>query len=331
MSDSTEKQISDLREVSEAVNEYITQHLFLNEGDGIVDPTEILLQCRAILLEELKGFGIVPVDMEGIILDGYKLRNVINIREVFDEDFLKMFVTGLSTEDIEDLRDILRDKFSVDKEFGFEQIVTFILDRYPNNKKFMVMKYYSSDFFVESKFYDRFFDIVEATVRFVSETKDDNTLIVDYLKWKYNHIANVKKAAEYLITIDHGEKIYMVELRARLSIHDKDLIHGDRVRETALLWKLKNRKDISEDIKALMEVEDLKHHYSNRHHLEFYEKGENISLIDKIEIVSDLYSGQGSKEEYISDVKKEFDEIDVDVDIKEELLRFAELLDLWKE
>lgn len=331
MSDSTEKQISDLREISEAVDEYITQHLFLNEGDGLVDPTEILLQCRTILLNELKGFGIVPIDAHGIILDGYKLRNVINIREVFDEDFLKMFVTGLSTEDTEDLKDILRDKFTVDKEFGFELIVNFILDRYPNNKKFMLMKYYSSDFFVENIFYDRFFDIVENTVRFISETKEDNTLIIDYLKWKYNHINNVKKAAEYLITLDHGEKIYLVELRARLSIHDKDLIHGEKVRETALLWKLKSRKDISDDIKALMEVEDLKHHYSNRHHLEFYEKGERISLIDKIEIVSDLYNNQASKEEYIADVKKEFDEIDVDVKIKEELIKFAELLDLWKE
>lgn len=330
MSDSIQKQIMDLREISDSVNDFILQQQFLSTTEEqAIDPTEVMLQCRSILLEELKEFGIIPSNTEELILDGYKLRNAINIREVFDAEFLKMFITGLNDNDAEDFKNLLKDKYTVDKEFGLENLTGFILDRYPNNKKFQMMKYYASDFFVDNTFYSRLFNIFESTVRFISESNEDNLMIADYLKHKFKHIDNVKKAANYLMSLKYDRPFSSVELRARLSIHDRDLISSEKVREVSLLWKLKQKENVNhEAVRQYEEIEET-HHKSNRHHLEYFASGTPIELVDKIEIVSDIYNEQPTKEQYINDVIKTFEGIDIAEEVKKNLIGFANRLDLW--
>ena len=332
MSDSIQKQIMDLREISDSVNNFILQQSFINPTEEHeIDPTEVLLQCRAILLEELREFGIVPSNQEELIMDGYKLRNAINIREVFDEEFLKMFITGLNDNAAEDFKNLLKDKYTVDKEFGLENMTGFMLDRYPNNKKFQMMKYYASDFYVNNDFYSRLFNIFESTVRFITETNEDNLMIADYLKHKFKHIENVKKAANFLMGLKYDKTISIVELKARLAIHDKDLISSEKVREVSLLWKLKQRENVSPEVIKQYEEIEYTHHHSNRHHLEYFVSGSTIELADKIEIVSDIYNEQPTKEQYINDVMKTFANVEISEDIKKNLIGFANRLDLWKE
>lgn len=331
MSNTLEEKIFTMREISPGVDEYITQKKYIdptNEAQIITLP-EIYINCKKIIIDELEDFGIHCLDKENILTDVFRGSVLLFLKELFEYDKLKEFFFRLNDNEKETIKEIIKTKNDVELDFGLDLFISYMLNFNPNNYKLQQIRYYITDFYVDSKFYDNLYEVYNSLVFYDSETLDFNIAIVNFLKYKREHINKVRTAALYLSNIPSFQ-VSSFEINSRLAIHDSDLMYGDNLKASVTAWQLNQYPNISKETKEVIEEYEVLHHKSNRHHLEFYVgKEEIITLLDYIEIVSDIYDKQESKEEFLNDVRETIKDINVSETIKSKVINVASLLNLW--
>lgn len=264
-----------LRNISDNVDDYLTRELwreeFSYEEDGVrvndddITPSDILGRCYAIIIEELKDFGIYLVTPEDdIVEDIYTCGHLYLVRKLVDYTHLVELLsatnltntvyTYLQSEEAK--TDILRD------------LVEILLTR-TNNFEVSEIQYILSNLYTDEKFEKYLHKVLETLkeekpVDFLPQL----TAVNDYVRKVQGDREEVNKWVDVLTT--HYESQYTLDypkIKKLLRDYDLDKISPNSVGLFALI-------DTGDEINpALLTMQHNlleAHHRNSPHHIEFW-------------------------------------------------------------
>lgn len=319
-------------ELSPAVKDFLIEGGFrMVEEESGKTLNDVWLDCRRILLGEVTEYGIEVLHPEEMMLDGYKGETFVFLRELFEEDKLKDFFYHLTENDRERFKSFLNDGES-DAAFGLVGIIDFMTDLNPNNYELQRIRYYVDEFIVNKTFYTRVWHLLLTTNTYEPSDHYTNIEIMNYLKFKFDHITNVRIAAGYFERLKFDGELDLIELKSRLALHDIDVVHGDSLREIVAFKSIRDQIDPDPQMKKLADDQMMCHYLRNRHHMDYFiGKEEDMSLVDQVEILSDIYKKQETKEEYLKDMEEIMTLVPITEDTKNKLRSLAERFNIWSE
>lgn len=330
MSDEKIRKILEYTELSDKVSDFIAEggYQTLEEESGKT-LTDVILDCRKILQDELEEYGVRCNDKETILIDGYRSDCIAYLYEFLEDDNLRYLFSRFSEEEREKFKILLNGDPNDDPAFGLKGIIGFMVG-FSSDKKFKHINYYVYDFYVVDEFYKRMWTILLSSNFSEPDDPQTNIEIAKYLEYKFQHIDYVRKAAAYFETLDFGGELDLIELKSRLALHDMDLAYGDNLREIVALKNIK--KQPSPDPHMLKQTEDMMmcHWKRSRHHMSFFEgKEDQLTLEDLIEIVCDVYDDQETKDDFIKAIEEIFPKVSLSDETKNKIRAMADRFNIW--
>ena len=191
-----------------------------------------------------------------------------------------------------------------------------------------LLKSFSEDY-VSNEIFVRYVKALIENYRMImgSEySKENQELIMNYLRYKHDHIRKVTYAFLNITGKVDGLDLLLIE--ARMAVHDSDLLDNTDMDRLALNHAIrKGHIQVSKELKTSAIMEHQAHHYRSRHHIEYFIQNEiDPDIIDKIEIVADVFDEQPTKEAFIQDLMKEIDIEGVKTELRNDLIQLARRL-----
>lgn len=262
------QQFEDLRLVSDNVTDYLARELFKDTFGPDTDYTlnDILKECYAIIIQELKEFGIsFSLSTDELLEDWYTAKRVYYIRKIVSAEYLRQ--TLVNRDEITKISSMMEDD-EVDTEL-FLHLHECLFPLRSNFDEFKELQ----DFAVFVVSSQRFEDHLRAILEYLTDIDapvivPDITRAAAYIKKVQESRAAVRSAVEKIAAAMPFVYAKMDKriIKKLLDDYDMDKISAEELR----IFSLIDLDEVDENLAMYKAAMLQKHHERSPHHIEYW-------------------------------------------------------------
>lgn len=292
-----------LRDISGNVALFLDEEMFKDvEGADNYTVEDILEDCYAIILSELKDMGVSLDGDQDYLQDGYTCDKLLSLRKLLDYDTFKEYLKIPTVLDAVETQTL--------SESASDELLDWLLDYFVNNfsDDILVMdtNYVTTIVVQNTNFLGHISGCVKRMRDGNLDTSRDAT--IQDIRAFINHLHEVRKRIKILVdfllmknTVDTST------IATYVDTYDLDKTSGDNLSKFATLYSVKLPKEVEDKL-------TLTHRRNNNHHLEYF-TSRDLSPSDEelIMMVVHIYEEHDADDTLDSSYQDEIDQVHLEL------------------
>lgn len=261
------EEISKLRTISESVDQYVANGMYLQKYDSVDMITDqlILNDCYEVLLQELQLIGIVPVvSIEELLSDYYLAEALASVRVLFDKDKLRdIFCTNAN---FKEMIIAMLDQDNLADENCFSEFLDTYQRFFPGDKNLEIIQRIEHNLNSTFELVNHLDHISHMSIA-KSDIPEDMTEMKEFLNRIVQGREYYEKAIKHILKIDSS--LNMDYLDHTIKLYDIEKITGENLNK--FCWAVMTDPETLHPEMQKKQNEFLfMHKSSTSHHIEYY-------------------------------------------------------------
>lgn len=298
-----ESQLSEMRVISDAVDHYYSNKLYLENyiSADSVTPDSILRDCYKILIEELSDIGInLLIPIEEFLHDFEHMTLLLSLRKLVDRYELKKLFSA----DVSKLEyfNVLFSDPNVAESSYLHNFLDIYRTLYPNKKDGILIQPLESIIENNYAFKQHITGVIKLSYSTSSMDETNQELRLNYLRKIHEGRIHFELAITRLMRLfSHCNHEYLTHV---ISLYDIEKITGNMI--DRLSWAvMTNNNEIHPELQKVQDDTILLHKKSATHHIEYYFVNMiHPTLEQTMELVAHHYEPDSTLDSFQKDVNE---------------------------